>query len=198
MVITVWSGKGGVSKSTTVAHLAYLWRERNPLVIDIDSQQAQDNFDTGVEVLSCEPHEAPLRISRYKTANPSGLVLIDARPDREASWPVLRAADAILIPLLCERLAIRAHMEGVEALKTRLPKTPRAAFIAMYSAPVKEDRDLAREAWGDEILQTQINKAKAVQLASIANLTVLQSAPTSPAARQFIRLAKELEQRWNL
>lgn len=196
-VLCVWSGKGGVSKSTTVAHLAYLWRDRRPLVVDVDAQRAQGNFNLGgCEVLFCKPAEAPLRISQYRAARPDGLVLVDARPDYDVSLPVLRSSDAVLMPLLCERLALRAHLEGVERLEAQLPNTPRAAFVAMYTWLAREDRENAREAWGNEILKTQINKSKSIQSASVDSMTVLESEPDSRASRQWHRLAKELKERW--
>jgi len=192
MKIVVATNKGGVGKSTTVVTLSRIWRDRQPLIVDTDAQNATRLFS------DCETVKAaPLDAAAVLNKTGDRLVLIDCPAHLQLSAPVLACADAILLPIECDILALNASVRAFDELRRYYPQTPSRAFLSRYNAQDKanrEARDWARNEWGETLLKTAIHYRRAFSSAAAQGQTIIDFAPDSLPARQYQNLAKEVEQ----
>jgi len=191
MKIAVATNKGGCAKSTTVVTLARIWRDRQPLIVDTDAQNATRLF-SDVETIAVRPGDAATIIRAAR----NDLILIDCPAHLELSAPVLAQADAILMPIECDILALNASVRAFAELARYYPETPSRAFLSRYNAQDKanrEARDWARNEWGETLLKTAIHFRRAFSQAAAAGQTIIDFAPGSLPARQYENLAMEIK-----
>lgn len=192
MIVTVVNSKGGCTKTTTIATLARLWSDRRPLVLDTDTQQAVSKFKLPkAKVLPCAPDGVTTALQTAKNS----LILIDCPPDASLSRQAIKAAHLIIIPTSCEPLELDASCELLEVLNAG--KHPRARLLlTRYVASHRTDAETTAARYGDWVFTQRINRAALIVEASRHNLTVLDTAPESLAARQYTKLGTEIQTLW--
>lgn len=199
MILAILSSKGGVGKTTTVVHLARLWSERRPIVIDIDDQGAVENFAShlpGATVRRCEPDAVESALRGGKTRP----VLIDCPASVPASHRALSVATAVIVPVQARFLSLRGSLQIVDMLRELYPRLPRKVLLTMMSANqsiARDVRDTVRQEFAGEAFKTIIHTHGAFDAASEAGQTVFDWAPDSNAAKQYARVGQEIDQ-WQI
>ncbi len=132
------------------------------------------------------------------------VILIDCQPSLGLlTVNGLVAAHGVLIPLACEYFAMRGVAlltETIGKVQDRLnPRLEIDGIIpTMYDGRTLHSQEVVarvREAFGDKVTQTLINRTVKFPDASVAAEPITTFAPTHPGARQYRELARELVSR---
>ncbi|MBS3939387.1 MAG: ParA family protein [Actinobacteria bacterium] len=115
----------------------------------------------------------------------------------------LTAADAVVVPLECEYFALRGMsllMQTLERVRDRLnPQLKLEGIIATMFDPrtlhTREVLERVRDAFGDAVFTTTINKTIRFAEAPVVGETILSYAGRSRGATAYRELAKEVLQR---
>lgn len=193
MIIAFINLKGGIGKTTAVVTLAQLWREQNPLIIDTDEQHATGIFElNGIERIETTPQAA----ESFLSVAQGRLVLVDCPGLIGVSAPILQAAHAVLLPVQCELLALDATNQAIQAIRQEYSPLRLRGFLTMnkQDAHSRQVRDEARALWPNGLFESVIPFRRAVSLASLEGQTVMDYAPQSDAAKQYKKLAGEIQQ----
>ena len=129
------------------------------------------------------------------------VILIDCQPSLGLlTVNALAAADSVIIPLECEYFALRGVallQQTIEKVKSRI--NPRLEIEGLlptkYDARTVHTREVlgrVREAFGDQVFDTTISRTIKFPETSSAGLPITAYAPTSTAAQQYMRLAREV------
>lgn len=185
MNIAVYTNKGGVSKTTTVVHLARLWKK--PVsVCDLDEQRAALSFQESLP---------DVRFVGIQDKS-EGDCFYDCPPEFDHASPALRKADLVIVPVQCEFLPFRASYHVVQMLKEKLPEAQVKVLLTLFvpGLPLaREVRDEARDLWRDAVLNTIIFRHRAITEASAEGQTVLDYAPNAKPSQQFQKLTAEIQ-----
>ncbi|WP_371862460.1 ParA family protein [Cellulomonas composti] len=129
------------------------------------------------------------------------VVLVDCQPSLGLlTVNALTAAHGVLIPLECEFFALRGVallIETIEKVRDRLnPRLEVDGILAtMYDSRTLHAREVVarvHEAFGDQLLQTVINRTVKFPDATVAAEPITTYAPTHPGAEAYRQLAREL------
>lgn len=129
------------------------------------------------------------------------VVLIDCQPSLGLlTVNALTAAHGVLIPLECEFFALRGVallVETIDKVRDRLnPAITLDGILAtMYDPRTLHSREVLErvvEAFGDQVLETVINRTVKFPDASVAGTPITEFAPDHHAAEQYRQLAREL------
>jgi chromosome partitioning protein len=132
------------------------------------------------------------------------VVLIDCQPSLGLlTVNALTAAHGVLIPLECEFFALRGVallVETIDKVRDRLnPAIQLDGILAtMYDPRTLHSREVLErvvEAFGDQVLETVINRTVKFPDASVAGTPITAFAPEHHAAEQYRQLARELVHR---
>lgn len=132
------------------------------------------------------------------------VVLIDCQPSLGLlTVNALTAAHGVLIPLECEFFALRGVallVETIDKVRDRLnPAITLDGILAtMYDPRTLHSREVLErvvEAFGDQVLETVINRTVKFPDASVAGTPITTFAPEHHAAEQYRQLARELVHR---
>ena len=143
------------------------------------------------------------RVLRQVTAD-YDVVLIDCQPSLGLlTVNALTAAHGVLIPLECEFFALRGVallVETIDKVRDRLnPAIELDGILAtMYDPRTLHSREVLErvvEAFGDQVLETVINRTVKFPDASVAATPITAFAPDHHAAEQYRQLARELVHR---
>jgi len=143
------------------------------------------------------------RVLRQVTAD-YDVVLIDCQPSLGLlTVNALTAAHGVLIPLECEFFALRGVallVETIDKVRDRLnPAIELDGILAtMYDPRTLHSREVLErvvEAFGDQVLETVINRTVKFPDASVAATPITEFAPDHHAAEQYRQLARELVHR---
>jgi chromosome partitioning protein len=115
----------------------------------------------------------------------------------------LTAADGVMVPLECEYFALRGMsllMQTVERVQHRLnPSLQLEGIVAtMFDGRTIHAREVlerVRDAFGDAVLETTINKTIRFAEAPVAGEPILSYAPRSRGADAYRALAREVRER---
>ncbi len=133
--------------------------------------------------------------------NTYDIILIDCQPSLGLlTVNALAAADSVIIPLECEYFALRGVallQQTIDKVKTRInPNLYIEGLLpTKYDARTVHTREVlgrVREAFGDQVFTTTISRTIKFPETSSAGLPITAYAPTSTAAQQYMRLAREV------
>jgi chromosome partitioning protein len=129
------------------------------------------------------------------------IILIDCQPSLGLlTVNALAAADSVIIPLECEYFALRGVallQQTIEKVKGRINQDLyiEGLLPTKYDARTVHTREVlgrVREAFGDQVFDTTISRTIKFPETSAAGLPITAYAPTSMAAQQYKRLAREV------
>jgi chromosome partitioning protein len=112
----------------------------------------------------------------------------------------LTAADEVLIPILCEYLALRGMGILFDTIKRVRQRTnPRLTIlgivVTLYDSRTVHSREVLEELramFGNRVFNTIIRKSVRFAEAAAANMPVLEYAPNHPSAESYIALVEEI------
>ena len=158
-----------------------------------------------IEKLAADPHTLLNRLD--KEAGHYDIVILDA----PASTGVLAvnavtAADLVILPLQCESLAIKSlkrFLVAFKELQSQVNPRLRIAgiLLTMYDRNLEVHRRISREVYEalyDSVFSTIIPKSKEITESSALGQSVITYGINSIGATAYIRLAKEMLQRFKL
>jgi chromosome partitioning protein len=132
------------------------------------------------------------------------VILIDCQPSLGLlTVNALTAAHGVLIPLECEFFALRGVallIETIEKVQDRLnPSLELDGLLAtMYDPRTLHSREVLErivDTFGDKVFETVIGRTVKFPDASVSGVPIIEYAPQHPAARAYLRLARELVDR---
>lgn len=204
-VLTVAQQKGGAGKTTLTAHLAVALTAggREVALIDIDPQQSLTTWyrerqrlygedgSAGLLLNSVSGWRARAEVSRL--AGDADILLIDSPPHAETEARIaVRSADLVIVPVQPSPMDVwatrptleLAQQEGVPALLVLNRVPPRANLTDEMVAEVKK--------LGGKIARTKIGNRVAYAGALAEGCAVGETHPSSRAAQEIARLAREI------
>jgi cellulose biosynthesis protein BcsQ len=191
MIITIYSGKGGVGKSTTTATLAHIWRAKNPIVIDMDEQKATAVFAESLAGISRHDVESSDFSQFVAILDPRQLVIIDSPPLWSFASEAIRIADLVVIPCVTELLPFRATL----ATRTNVGGKGRILLTRYnsFDAEANEVRAEVNSELMGSVFKSVIPGSRAVRAATLLGQCVTEFEPESKAAIAYFSLAEEIE-----
>lgn len=133
-------------------------------------------------------------------------ILIDCPPSLSLlTVNALSTSHGVIVPLQCEFFAMRVLqilLDSIEKTKARLnPDLELTGILAtMYSTGTihaREVLDEIRSAFGDKVFDMVIYKSIRFAEASVANKAMVEYANTHKGAQAYVKLAKELTERYS-
>ncbi|WP_246222618.1 ParA family protein [Phytoactinopolyspora limicola] len=133
------------------------------------------------------------------------IILIDCQPSLGLlTVNALTASDGVIVPLECEYFALRGVallQETIEKVRDRLnPRLEIEGLLAtMYDSRTVHGREvLARliEAFGDRVFHTVVGRTVRFPETTVAGMPITSFAPSSPGAKAYKQLAREVLARW--
>lgn len=195
MIVALCNQKGSVGKTTTALNLgAALVEQGNTIsLFDLDSSQ----FDLQQLAQSANlPCQSPTSGSLRDAMSNAQWNLIECPPRADrAMREALSIADVVLVPVVCEFMAIRGlgrMLKSFQEMKGQNSKMKLKVLLTMYSAPFKEARDELVAMEGIDVCKTIIPRMSAIAFAPASGQTVLTFAPKSRGAVAYRNLAKEI------
>lgn len=211
-IITIVNQKGGVGKSTIALNLgAALARDKHSVfVIDADPQgtlsmwakvrarQTSPKKDTGITIT--EKPWSPEEILKLTRPPDYDFIIIDCGPaNNKATKATLVVSKLALIPISPSPLDINSARATIELIQegTKRGATKVKVFLLISKKIV--GTNLAKEARQAcqmlklPILKTEISQRIALCESAITGQSVLEYAPNSLAAEEFIALGKEVK-----
>jgi chromosome partitioning protein len=154
-----------------------------------------------VELVSAENREFRLLQVLEKVKDSYDYIVIDSPPSLGLlTLNALCAADEVLIPVQCEYLALEGLeqlLDTVALVKNNLGHDLKVtgALLTMYNKKSRLSQEIAKEVRRnfpgyvfDTVIPRQVSLAEAPRYGK----TILQYAPTSPAAQAYRELAEEV------
>ena len=206
MILAILNQKGGVGKTTTAINLAAALAEAGApsgqatqavQVLDADEQQQSLAFTIpNVQVLAAQGRDA---LQDAIAASSAAWTLIDCPPSLLEAAPAIPLADLVLAPVppRFQDLSGFARLrDTVDAARERgNPHLRLQVLVTMRDARVTlqaEYEAQLRAAFGDQVLASVIPRTSLFERAASAHQSVLQFAPSSPAAHAYRALAQEI------
>ncbi len=168
---------------------------------NIDSIKAERTIDTQVTA----PDVLKARLA--KEGGGYDFIILDAPASTGMlALNALTAADLVILPLQCESLAIKSLKRFLSAFKeiqAQYNPNLRVAgiLLTMYDRTIEVHRRISRQLYDtlyDAVFATIIPKAKEVTEASALGQSVISYNINSVGATAYIRLAKEILDRYGL
>jgi chromosome partitioning protein len=118
----------------------------------------------------------------------------------------ITAADLVILPLQCESLAVKSlkrYLTAFRELQVRYNPDLRIAgiLLTMYDRNLEVHRRICRQLYEtlfDSVFSTIVPKAREITEASALGQSVITYRANSVGATAYIRLAKEILDRFNL
>ncbi len=199
MILAILNQKGGVGKTTTAINLAAALAANGESVrvLDFDAQQQAATFQVpNVEVEITATNAALKKAVEKSTAT---WTIIDCPPSLDEAAPALPLADLVIAPVPPRfqdisgfaklRQTVDATRErGNPHMQLRLLVTMRDARVTLQA----EYEAQMRGAFGREVFTVVIPRTATFENAASAHQSVLQFAPSTPAAAAYRALADEV------
>lgn len=179
-----------------------------------DSGQALDyifaNFDNLAqerEVLQAVTSPTVLRERLEREAQDYDFIVLDSQASTSMlALNAITAADLVILPLQCESLAVKSlkrYLTAFHELQMRHNPELRIAgiLLTMYDRNLEVHRRICRQMYEtlyDSVFSTIIPKAREVTEASALGQSVITYRANSVGSTAYIRLAKEILDRFNL
>jgi chromosome partitioning protein len=166
-----------------------------------------DNLTQEREVLQRVSSPTVLRERLQREAAGYDFVVLDSQASTSMlALNAITAADLVVLPLQCESLAVKSlkrYLVAFKELQMRYNPELRIAgiLLTMYDRNMEVHRRIARQMYDtlyDAVFSTIIPKAKEVTEASALGQSVITYRINSVGATAYIRLAKEILDRFNL
>lgn len=202
-VIAVLNQKGGSGKTTIATHLARALQklDYSVLLVDSDPQGSARDWsavdeENPVTVIGID---RPTIDRDLKSVAKKDFVVIDGAPQAsDLALSAIKAADFVLIPVQPSPYDIWATSDLVDLVKQRIEVTDRklqAAFIVSRAIKgTKIGTEISEALLGYElpVLDARITQRVIYPTSAATGTTVLDSEPTSEAAKEVNGLALEL------
>jgi chromosome partitioning protein len=168
-----------------------------PANIDLSAAEIQLVTEVGRE-------QALSRILR-PTVPHYDVILIDCQPSLGLlTVNALTAADGVIVPLECEYFALRGVallQETIEKVRDRLnPRLEIEGLLAtMYDSRTVHGREVLTrliEAFDNRVFHTVVGRTVRFPETTVAGMPITTFAPSSPGAKAYRQLAREVLARW--
>lgn len=188
--------------------LAHLVTKTNAAAPGLDYIFA--NFDTLRQELEVVERVSSPTVLKERLAREAGeydFVVLDAPASNNTmALNAITAANLVILPLQCESLAIKSlkrFLVAFKELQLRYNPELRVAgvLLTMYDRTVEVHRRICRQMYetlGESVFSTIIPRCKEITEASALGQSVLTYKPNSVGATAYIRLAKEILDRYHL
>jgi chromosome partitioning protein len=188
--------------------LAHLITKANTAAPGLDYIFA--NFDTLRQELEVVERVSSPTVLKERLAREAGgydFVVLDAPASNNTmALNAITAADLVILPLQCESLAIKSlkrFLVAFKELQLRYNPELRVAgvLLTMYDRTVEVHRRICRQMYetlGESVFSTIIPRSKEITEASALGQSVLTYKANSVGATAYIRLAKEILDRYHL
>lgn len=189
-----------------------LGHEKDPLeVIQPTGIPNLDVIPANIDLSAAEVHlvsevarEQILASVLRKVSASYDVILIDCQPSLGLlTVNALTASHGVLIPLACEYFALRGVallIETIDKVKERLnPQLELDGIVAtMFDSRTLHAREVLERVvltFGDRVFDTVIGRTIKLPDASVAAKSILEYAPSNPAAEAYLQLSRELVER---
>jgi chromosome partitioning protein len=202
-IITIAQQKGGVGKTTIVAHLAVAFSQtgKRVAVIDIDPQGSltqwhkirENRFgegQTGLAFSNISGWRLPNEIDRVK--NDSDVIIIDSPPHTQAETKTaIRIADFVIIPAQPSPTDLWATAETVRLVTDE--RVPHRILLnrAVYNSRLL--KDIEQEF--SSVMAAKIGNRIPFASAMLEGRTVTETAPSGTAAEEIKAILKEVSEK---
>jgi chromosome partitioning protein len=201
-VITIAQQKGGAGKTTIAAHLAVALSQRGQkvAVIDIDPQGSltqwhkirEERFGegyTGINFSSLSGWRINSEISRLK--RDFDIIVIDSPPHMETeARTAIRAADLLIIPVQPSPTDLWATKATIDLAAKE--KVLAKILLNRLNPNSKLAQLVVAELDRDSIFQNTLGNRVAFASSLLEGRCVTETAPSSPASKEFKLVAEEI------
>ncbi|MDH4121973.1 MAG: ParA family protein [Deltaproteobacteria bacterium] len=158
-----------------------------------------------LETVLADPYTLQRRLNAEATAY--DFIILDAPASTKTlTVNAMTAADLVILPLQCESLAIKSlkrFLMAFRSLQMKVNPNLRIAgiLLTMYDRGVEVHRRISREVYEtlqDAVFKTIIPKSKEITEASALGQSVITYSINSVGATAYIRLSKEILDRFHL
>ncbi len=211
-IISICNQKGGVGKSTVAFNLAAALAERrnSVFVVDADPQgtvsmwakaRARYKADKiNFNITFTEAPWPPEKILKLPAQQDHDFIIIDCGPaNNKAMKATLVVSDLTIIPVSPSPLDINSARSTIELIDEGARKGATKSKVYLLISKKIVGTNLAKEARQTcqmlnlPILKTEISQRIALCESAITGQSVLEYAPNSAAAEEFIALEKEVK-----
>lgn len=195
MIIAIYSGKGGVGKSTTAATLACMNREEEPLLLDMDEQKATLAFHDSLAGIE-RRDVTPSQLGDVLDQNQGRLILIDTPPLWQFAYGAIERAGLVIVPCATELLPFRATIASFNSVSrldgNRIVKVLLTRYN-VFESEARQVRDESSEAFSDQVFKSKIPSSREVREALLEGKCVTEFAPTGRAAVAYQTFNEEIK-----
>jgi chromosome partitioning protein len=202
MIIAVLNQKGGVGKTTLSLNLAGYFASalgKRVLVVDADPQASAQAWSSAREAEPLFPVVGMAKPTLHKdlpgVAANYDITIIDGSPRvSDLARTAILAADFVLIPVQPSPFDVWASEDIVHLIREaqQFREGIKAAFVVnrkIANTAIGRDVVAAFESYPFEVLTETVGQRVIFAEAAAAGLTILESAPSSDAAREIGQLA---------